>query len=323
MTRVSMLFFCSTWLCVWLLSGCQPAPNKVVEITTDASYSASLSADGQLALVSTANNGVQVWDLTGPSMSYQWLQGQQENTSNVIDTAISANNAFAATISSSSLAIWRLNDGSSVGWWSLPSYAQSVAIADNGQTLVGLVDGSVMSLSPQKSRLIQFLGHQEKVNSVSISADGQTALTGGNDGKVMLWNSQSGQPIKQWQLSSRITKVLINDSGSLSFAADITGNATVWQSASGEPLSKLNIIRRQMNFSSARFVKNDTQLLTGTPSKEIFLWQVDSGESSGHWQVQLSKNTQNRGAVVYSAAMTAQGTIVSISSQGLIEYWQQ
>ncbi|MCU7376040.1 hypothetical protein PEC18_35950 [Paucibacter sp. O1-1] len=161
-----------------------------------------------------------------------------------------------------------------------------------------------MSLSPQKNRLIQFLGHQEKVNSVSISADGETALSGGNDGKIILWNSQTGQPMQQWQMDSRITKVLINDSGSISLAADITGNANLWHSNSGDSLSQLDIKRRQMNFSAVRFVKNDTQLLTGTPSKEIFLWQVDSGKQTGHWQVQLSKNTQNRGAVVYSAAMT-------------------
>ncbi|WP_137227409.1 WD40 repeat domain-containing protein [Shewanella sp. MEBiC00475] len=318
-----MRFFCSILFCVCLLSACQPSPSKVMILTTDASYSASLSDDGNLALISTANNGVQVWDLTGPSLSYQWLQGQKDNTSNVIDTAISANKIFAATISSNSLAIWRLDDGSSVGWWSLPSYAQSVAIANDGQTLVALGDGSVMSLSPKNNRLIQFLGHNEKVNSVSISADGLKALSGGNDNKVILWQAQTGQPIQQWQLSSRITKVLINESGSLSFAGDITGNATIWQSASGAALSQLNIIRRQMNFSSARFAQNDQQLLTGTPSSEIFLWQVDSGEKLGHWKVQLSKNTQNKGAVVYSSVMTEPGSIVSISSQGLVEYWQQ
>ena len=322
MTRVPMLFFYSILFSVCLLSACQPSPNKVVILTTDASYSASLSNDGNIALISTANNGVQVWDLTIPSLSYQWLQGKKDNTSNVIDTAISANRNFAATISRNSLAIWRLDNGTSVGWWSLPSYAQSVAIANNGHTLIGLADGSVMSLSPANKRLIQFLGHNEKVNSVSISADGNKALSGGNDNKVILWQTQTGQPIQQWQLSSRITKVLINESGSLSFAGDITGNAMIWHSSSGAELSQLKIIRRQMNFSSAHFVNDDQQLLTGTPSREIFLWQVDSGEKRGHWKVQLSKNTQNRGAVVYSAVMTEPGSIVSISSQGLVEYWQ-
>jgi len=323
MTRVSMLLFCSTLVLTGLLSACQPSPTQVHVITTDASYSASLSNDATIALVSTAHNGVQVWDLSHSSLSYQWFQGQQQNTSNVIDTAISANNLYAATISSHSLAIWRLTDGSSVGWWSLPSYAQSVAIANTGQTLVGLVDGSVMSLSPEKSRLIQFLAHKEKVNSVSISADGNSALSGDNDGKVILWQTQTGQPQQQWQLSSRVTKVLINDSASLSFASDITGNATLWQSDTGTLISHLDINRRQMNFSTARFVNNDQQLLTGTPSREIFLWQINSGKQVSHWQVQLSKNTQNRGAVVYSATMPAPGSIVSISSQGLVEYWQQ
>ncbi|AZG74563.1 WD40 repeat domain-containing protein [Shewanella livingstonensis] len=323
MIRVPMLFFWPTLVLASLLSACQPTATKIQVITTDASYSASLSNDASIALVSTAHNGVQVWDLTNSTLSYQWLQGQQQNTSNVIDTAISANSLYAATISSNSLAIWRLTDGSSVGWWSLPSYAQSVAIANTGQTLVGLVDGSVMSLSPEKSHLIQFLGHQEKVNSVSISADGNSALSGGNDGKVILWQAQTGQPLQQWQLTSRITKVLINDTATLTFASDITGNATLWQSDTGAPISHLDINRRQMNFSSARFVNNDQQLLTGTPSREIFLWQINSGKRLSRWQVQLSKNTQNKGAVVYSAAMTAPGSIVSISSQGLIEYWQQ
>jgi WD40 repeat protein len=157
---------------------------------------------------------------------------------------------------------------------------------------------------------------------VSISADGNTALSGGNDGKVLLWQAQTGQPLQQWQLTSRITKVAINDSATLSFASDITGNATLWQSDTGKPISHLDINRRQMNFSSARFVNNDQQLLTGTPSREIFLWQIDSGKRLSRWQVQLSKNTQNKGAVVYSAAMIAPGSIVSISSQGLVEYWQ-
>lgn len=109
------------------------------------------------------------------------------------------------------------------------------------------------------------------MNSVFISADGKRALSGGNDGKVMLWRAQTGQPIQpiqpiqEWQLTSWITNVAINDAGSLSFASDIIGNATVWQSDTGQSISYLDINRRQMNFSSARFVNNDQQLLTGTP----------------------------------------------------------
>ena len=316
MYRVLLTVFCSI-----LLSACHPNADQTLVLTTDATYSATLSEDGQYALISTANNGVQLWSLPESSIKYHWVHGAT-NDSNVFDTAISNNNAFAATLSSDSLAIWELATGHSVGWWTLPSYAQSVAVANNGHTLVGLADGSVMSLQPENQGLIQFLGHQEKVNSVAISNDGSVALSGGNDGQIRLWQTQTGQPLQQWQLSSRITRVALSGDGKLSFASDITGNAAIWQSSTSELVSKLAIKRRQMNFSTARFVNQNTQVLTGTPSKEMFLWQVSSGNQMQRWQVQVTKNSQNRGAVVYSVTQATPQTVSSVSSQGLLETWQ-
>ncbi|WP_434940056.1 WD40 repeat domain-containing protein [Shewanella sp. HL-SH8] len=315
MLRVLLLIFCSI-----SLIACQPKADNTVVLTSDASYHATLSKDGQYALISTANNGVQFWSLADKAIKYQWVHGAS-NSSNVFDTAISTNNAYAATLSSDSVAIWNIDNGHSVGWWTLPAYAQSVAIANNGHALIGLADGSVMSLQPDNQGLIQFLGHQEKVNSVSISDDGLVALSGGNDGQILLWQAQTGQPLQQWQLDSRITKVLLSGDGTLSFAGDITGNAAIWQSNSGKKISALLIERRQMNVSSARFVNQNTQLLTGTPSKEIFLWQVNSGERQQRWQVEVTKNSQNRGAVVYSVTQPSTGKVMSVSSQGLLEAW--
>ncbi|MCL1141238.1 WD40 repeat domain-containing protein [Shewanella gaetbuli] len=314
MIKVLMLIFCS--ICLF---SCQPKADKITVLTTDASYSATLSQDGQLALISTANNGVQLWSLEHHEIRYQWIHGN-ENNSNVFDTAISNNNLFAATLSHDSIAIWDINSGESIGWWSLPSYAQSVAIANNSHTLIGLADGSVMSLLPDKG-LIQFLGHTEKVNSVAISDDGKVALSGDNNGQVKLWHAQTGQPIHSWQLNSRITKVALSDDGQYSFAGDITGNGFIWLSTSGEKFSQLKINRRQMTFTASRFVNNNQQLLTGTPSKEVFLWQVNSGERLKRWQVNVTKNSQNRGAVVYSVAQPTLSNVSSVSSQGLIESW--
>ncbi len=317
MFRLTMLI-----LCICSLLGCQPAAEKVFSVTKDSSYSASLSEDGQLALVSTASNGVQLWDLNKQALKFRWQHGSdaQSTDNNVFDTALSSNAQYAATLTADSLAIWDVNTGKSIGWWSLPASAQSVAIANNAQTLVGLVDGSVMSFAPQKS-LIKFLGHQERVSSVSISANGQLALSGSNDGSVILWQAQTGQPVHQWQLESRIGKVTLSQNGQLSFASDITGNGAIYYSDSGEVLSTLAINRRQMTFSSARFIQQDKILVTGSPSKEIILWQTQTGKKLANRQIQLTKNSQNRGAVVYSIASDAQQQIVSISNQGLVESW--
>ncbi|WP_076540728.1 WD40 repeat domain-containing protein [Shewanella sp. UCD-KL21] len=317
MIRIIMLIFC-----ICLLIGCHPSATHVFRVTDDASYSASLSEDGQYALVSTASNGVLLWDLKASQLKYHWQHGNSasESDNSVFATAISANAHYAATLSNSSLVIWNIHSGGAVGWWSLPVSAQSVAIANNAQTLVGLIDGSVMSLAPEQS-LIKFLGHQERVSSVSISADGQRALTGSNDGTAILWQAQTGQPIQQWQLESRLSKVQLNQRGSLSFVSDIKGHGYIYHNDTGTQQAQLAINRRQMTFSSARFIQQDKQLITGSPSKEIILWDTKTGKKQTTRQIQLTKNSQNRGAVVYSIASDENQNIISISNQGLVETW--
>ncbi|ABM23788.1 hypothetical protein N5094_04340 [Shewanella putrefaciens] len=316
MKKILLLVLCTTFL-----TACQPKAEDIQVLTTDSSYSASLSNNGKFALVATQNNGVQCWDLTSHTLRYQWIHG--DINTGVTSTAISPNGLYGASLSRDSVALWTIADGKSFGWWSLPSSGESVAVADNGALLIGLNDGSVMSLNANKTALIKFLGHTERVNSVALSADGRIALTGSNDMQAILWQAQTGQPIHTWDIGSRVTKVALNDSGSLSFTNGSTNEAKIWDNASGKLLNQLKINRRQMTFSAVRFTQQDSQLLTGTPAREVILWQRDTGKQIGKWQVALTKNSQTRGAVVYSVAIRDTNKVVSISSQGLVETWQQ
>jgi len=316
MKKILLLVLCTTFL-----TACQPKAEDIQVLTTDSSYSASLSNNGKFALVATQNNGVQCWDLTSHTLRYQWIHG--DINTGVTSTAISPNGLYGASLSRDSVALWTIVDGKSFGWWSLPSSGESVAVADNGALLIGLNDGSVMSLNANKTALIKFLGHTERVNSVALSADGRIALTGSNDMQAILWQAQTGQPIHTWDIGSRVTKVALNDSGSLSFTNGSTNEAKIWDNASGKLLNQLKINRRQMTFSAVRFTQQDSQLLTGTPAREVILWQRDTGKQIGKWQVALTKNSQTRGAVVYSVAIRDTNKVVSISSQGLVETWQQ
>lgn len=308
-------------ICTVFLTTCQPNAGEISVLTTEPSYSASLSSNAQFAVVATQSHGVQYWDLHTQKLEYQWIHG--DINTGVTSTAISPNGLFAASLSRDSVALWTITDGKSLGWWSLPASGESVAVADTGALLIGLNDGTVMSLNAAKTALIKFLGHKERVNSVALSADGRIALTGSNDMQAILWQAQTGQPLHTWTLSSRITKVALNDSGSLSFTNGSTNEAKIWDNNSGKLLNQLEIKRRQMNFSAVRFINQDSQLLTGTPAREVILWQRDTGKQIGKWQVALTQNSQNRGAVVYSVAIRDTNKVVSISSQGLVETWQQ
>ncbi|QYK02128.1 WD40 repeat domain-containing protein [Shewanella psychrotolerans] len=312
MKKSSLLLICS------IITACQPKPNAT-PIIYEPGYSATLSAGSRFLLLSTARSNLQLWELKSNTQRYQWFHGKHNEQA--IDTAISNNLKYAASLSRDSVALWNLEDGQSLGWWSLPSTGQSVSLANTGALLVGLTDGSVMSLAPKENRLIKFLGHTEKVNSVSISNDGRLALTGANDNQVILWRAQTGQPIYRWQLPSRVLKVSISNDGQLAFGSDSTNQGIIWQTKNGQQLSQLKINRRTMNFSSARFTKDNTSLLTGSPAREVMYWQVSNGKLLANWRVNLTEHAQNKGAVVYSVAEAQNNQVMSISSNGLLETW--
>ncbi|MFQ6372748.1 WD40 repeat domain-containing protein [Shewanella sp. YIC-542] len=313
-----LLQFCTACLSAALLSGCTPAPQSSKALLAEACYSASLSDDGQYALVSN-RNGVFFWDVTQAQPRYHWRQTSGNN--NVIATDISPNNRYALTLSKDAVALWNTDDGQALGWWSLPVAAQSAAVANNGQFLVGLIDGSVMALNPRQQVLIKFLGHHEKVNSVAISADGTLALSGDNSARVLLWHTGSAQIQQHWQLDSRVLKVTMSHDGALLFMSDSTGNAWVRHARDGTTLSKLNIRTRQMNFSSARFIQDNRLLLTGTPARALQLWQVATGKKIATWQVSLPKRPQPQSAVVYSVSQWQGNSVQSLSSTSLLERW--
>lgn len=113
MKKILLLVLCTTFL-----TACQPKAEDIQVLTTDSSYSASLSNNGKFALVATQNNGVQCWDLTSHTLRYQWIHG--DINTGVTSTAISPNGLYGASLSRDSVALWTIADGKSFGWWSLP-----------------------------------------------------------------------------------------------------------------------------------------------------------------------------------------------------------
>lgn len=316
-SHISTLFW--TIFCILAITACQPKPLSSVQLIDEPTYIASLSSDGKLALISTAQHGLQLWNIDTYEQKYTWSHQGKDN--DVIATSLSPNKKFAASMSRNSVVLWDINNGQSLGWWSLPSSGQAVAVADNGQLLVGLNDGSVISLNHQQQGLIKFLGHTEKVNSVAISADGKIAITGANDKTAIAWHTKTGQPIQRWPQDSRVIKVSISHDGQLAFINDSTNVAQVLSVTKGFKLSSLRIIRRKMNFSAARFSHDGKYIYSGTPAREVMVWDSYSGKNIAKWQVTRTNHAQIKGAVVYSVTSNNKQQIISFSSNGLVEIW--
>ncbi len=195
-------------------------------------------------------------------------------------------------------------------------------MANNGNgILVARSSGKVMYFEPRTSRRLEFLGHQEKVNSIDISPNGKFALTGGNDYIAYLWSTETGQIIHTFTHPTRVTKVALDDEGRFAFTADSQDKSQIWNVQTGQPVSALNYISRQKIFTDAEFSKDGKYLLTGSPSRKSYLWDVQTGDQLQAIQVASRETVSPPTAVVYGVAFMPDGNMVTTSSSGLTEVW--
>jgi len=319
-------FYAFTFTFLLFISACggvKQAPVKQWEHATRGSYTAAISDDASLALISSIDHGLSLWDLKKQQELYQWQHGKQ-SLHQVFLVKIAPMNNWAITAGRHDFVIWNIKTGKAKGFWQVDqSPIRDIAISANGeQVLAGLVDGKVVHINVATGRRLEFLGHSEKINSVDMSSNGRYALSGGNDFQAFLWDTQSGQVIHRFVHTSRVSKVALEKDGLFAFSADSKKQAIIWDLKTGQKISHLHYPSRQQIFSSVRFAKQGQWLITGSPSRMLTLWDVMSGQILQKWQVSSRKNTRPEGAVVYDALLYNQDTIISSSSSGLTELWQ-
>lgn len=296
-----------------------------VEHAVRGAFAAALSADGRYSLVSSVEHGVSLWDNQSHGLKYQWQQSsERENL--VHSLAIAHDNSVAVTAENTTFAIWSIRTGKNLGYYQIKTGTiRDIAISNQGRyVLYGRSDNVVVHLDLTNGRRIEFLGHQEKINSIALSPNGHFALTGGNDYSAYFWNARTGQVIHRFNHPSRVTKVALDPQGQYAFTADSMKKASVWQLTTGDLVSQLQYIARQKIFSAVRFNQDATLLATGSPNRELALWNVDNGEQVGTWLVEPRAGSRPKSAVVFDVAFIEQDqALFSESSSGLLEKFTQ
>ncbi len=317
--------FFSVVLLSWLLVACGIAerdPLVRIEHGAGGSQAADISYDGQLSVVSTLDKGISVWSREQASPIFEWShQGEDANV--VTHVGFSFDKSYVVSADADTFAIWNLNNGEPEGLWRIDeSSIRDIAISNQGKAiLVGRGNGKVMFFQHQSGRRLEFLGHNEKVNSVALSPNGFYALSGGNDYQAYLWDTRSGQVIHAFNHPGRVTKVALDPKGRFAFTADSQKSANIWDVQTGELISQLRFIERQKIFSDVVFSEDGQFLLTGSPSRRITLWNVASGKIEKEWVVAAKDGPAPQSAVVYAVGFVDNARIMSESSSGLAEIW--
>ncbi|WP_252738873.1 PQQ-binding-like beta-propeller repeat protein [Colwellia sp. D2M02] len=309
-----------------MLTACQPVtqqPLARLKMTVDGAYAGQISNDGKYSIVSSIHHGVSVWDIKTKQRLYNWAQEQNSSDNLVLSIDISQNSSHALTANRESFALWNLTTGQSEGYWKVrESNIRDIAIANNGDyVLIGKSNGTVVHVSIDSGRRLEFLGHKEKINSVDMLPNGRVAISGGNDFIAYIWDTVSGQVIYQLNHSSRVSKVALDEQARFAFSADSMKGAYIWDLKTGKRISTLQGTKRQEVFSSVRFSPDGKTLVTGAASRKVSVWDVKTGQRLSHWFVTPKEAKRPTGAVVYSIAFSDNNTLLTISSSGYAETW--
>lgn len=316
-------------LATLLLFGCDSSfskPDHYFQHAPDGALASAFSHDASFGITSSINEGIVVWDLEYNQKVYQWNHQSPEGNANVIGNInVAFDKSHVVTADRDAFALWNLETGEPVGFWRIDeSSIRDLTVSNGGRAiLIGRGNGKVLFFEPQTGRRLEFLAHQEKINSVALSPNGNYALTGSNDYTAYLWDTRTGQVLYRFDHPSRVTKVALHDDGRYAFTADSQKHARIWDLSNGEEVSRLHFIQRQKIFSAARFSKDGKTLLTGSPDRALSLWDVATGELIQDWKVKPSEDSLTRSAVVYAVEFYGDNQVISASSSGWVEVWNR
>jgi len=326
--KCNQIFHCFILLLLTTaLSACKPstnAPQQRWQHAVDGSYAGSISNDAHYSVVSSIHHGISLWDLEKNALKFNWAQQQNSADNLVLAVDISNNNSHVLTASRENFALWNMNSGKSEGYWKVrESNIRDIAISNNGDyLLIGKGNGTVVHVSVDTGRRLEFLGHKEKINSVDMLPNGRVAISGGNDFIAYVWDTVSGQVVYKFNHPTRVSKVAIDAKGRFAFSADSMKSANIWDLKTGKLISRLQGTKRHEVFSSVRFSNDGKTLVTGAASKKVSIWDVATGKRLNYWYVTPKESKRPTGAVVYSVAFRDNSHILTESSSGYAELWK-
>lgn len=299
-------------------------PLKQTIHAVEGAYAADISNDGKFSIVSSIHHGVSFWNLEKDALIYSWSLKQDSADNLVLATDIADNNSHVVTANRDAFVLWNTTTGESEGFWQVrESNIRDIKVSNFGNhVLIGKSNGTVVHVTIDTGRRLEFLGHQEKVNTIDMLPNGRVAISGSNDFVAYVWDTESGQVIYRFNHPSRVTKVALDPMGRYAFTADSKKAAHIWNLKTGKLISSLQYPNRQEIFSSVRFSPKGDYLLTGAPSRKISLWQIGTGQRVKSWFVTPRKDIRPAGAVVYSVAFRDNNHILTESSAGFNELWQ-
>ncbi|MFU2511621.1 WD40 repeat domain-containing protein [Pseudoalteromonas sp. ASV78] len=306
-----------------VLVGCSGEP--VFEASSTSQFrhtqeiveSVALSNDGQLSVVSEQGK-VCVWDNTIKKTLFNCITG--DDAKHVELVGVSDDKTKFYISNRMSVHLFSVKTGQLLGSWSTgQNIARDIALSANGQLMVVAYrsgEADVINTNTKQNTLFQI--HRLDINSVALSADGQTAFTGSSDKFAYLWATDDGAILQKFKLATRVNHVSMNENATLGFAIDSVDDRVFVDLKTGTEQAQLNIFANFIEFNHSRFINNNKWFLTGSPNSTLQLWRVQDGTLLAEYK---AAQQRIRGSVLAVAYDKENKNMVSENSDGVREVW--
>ncbi|WP_421868186.1 WD40 repeat domain-containing protein [Motiliproteus sp.] len=306
-----------------VLAGCSQGdkPSDQAEYAVQGLYSADISEDSRFGIVGSIQHGGSLWKLQDDERLFNWNHAEGAY-SNLVAADFSPEGDYAITAGQQDMVLWQVSDGQPVWFWNAPSGILDAALAPDGNfALLGLDNHTAVYFDIKNGGLRHTLTHQGRVRAVDVSQDGDWALTGADDNIARFWDLQSGDLVHQVQHENGVNTVALSPSGAFAFSAGQLEKALIWRTGSGELHQTLttdeSFVAQRISYTAARFSPNSDQLLTGTSSGLVQLWDVSEGAELRRWELFKRDPFRPTSATVYGLGF-GNGVYYAIASNGFV-----
>jgi len=197
-------------------------------------------------------------------------------------TALATNtdgSLLATTATDGHILIWDAAVGRIEKRWLPPSPVQDLFFLPNQPRVLVTASesGKVQSWNAETGELItEIVAHAHSaVNSIALSADGQTLATASSDQTIKIWDNRSGRLLRTlFGHDAGITQLSFSKDSRQLFSGDATGEVWVWDA---ESFQKVRSMRGHLGAIQDISSDNRGYLATASTDETIRIWDISTG----------------------------------------------
>jgi len=296
-----------------LLSLLEACSNKAEISSWNASdkglYAASLSSNGDLALLGIEGVGGSLWQTAEGSASYQWNH-EASKVSELVAADFSKDSKFALTAEEATLVLWEVETGKALNFFNVPAAIRLAELSPNAESaLLALDDNSLVLFDVQRGGLLLNLSVEGKIVAIALSDDGNYAAVSVDSNPTRILNVKTGASIHTIDHQGRMRTALFSPDSKRLFLSGSNVQPSIWSVETGNKLAVIKQKRGNLpgyySFLSASFADDGIKLITGDASGRAQLWDSRTGSLIDQWNMPRSSLWLPKSFALVAVALSA------------------